>query len=154
MITITLKRDSIISDLRVKSHEEAMTIQDPEARYAVEAGTEKLAEVNQCVTDAFSEVSSLLREVLSGTVVSTANDAYTATGDLVLSLDVSSRKSPGLAKPLTDALHALAVNSALGRFYRSVGRIDLGDAKMRFAKEMVPAIETLIYTKYKPTYPE
>ena len=151
-VTLTIGRSSVLSDLRVKSHAEAAAISDAEERYIVEAGTEKLPEIHECITEAFAEASAILRPFLSGTASASANDTYRSTGDLSLSLDVTTRKASGLAQPLTDAVHAYVVDCALARFYRAVGRPQMGEIHHNSLADDRAAIDALILTRKKPTY--
>lgn len=150
--TITISRSSIISDIRLKSHMEAASISAAEERYIVEAGTEKVEELNQCVTDAFAEVSGIVRPVISAAAQLTANDNYRSSGDLVLSFDLSERKSGGFAAPLADAIHKYVVDSAMSRFYRSVARPVFADSHERMLIPGRANIEAIIYVKNEPTY--
>ena len=151
-ITITLGRSNVIDDMRVKSHFEAAAISDAEERYIVEAGSEKASELNQSVTDAFAEVSSIVRQFITGEATASANDSYRAAGDLVLVLEVPARKSTALAVPLADALHKYAVDSALVKFYHAVSRPNFGDMHERELVTDKANIDILLFTKQEPTY--
>lgn len=151
-ISITIQRSSVVSDLRSRSHAEAAAISDAEERYIVEAGTEKMEIINQCVTDAFAEVSALLRQFLTGESTASANDSYQSSGDLALSVDVSSRRSSGLARPLTDAVHKYAVNSAMAKFYNSVSRPEMSAIHEKYLQADIANINSLLYFKHEATY--
>ena len=151
-ITITIGRSSVLSDIRVKSHAEAAAISNAEERYIVEAGTEKLPEVHQCINDAFSEVHAIVRQFVTGASTASANDAYRSSGDLVLALDIPSRKSVAIATPLTDAIHKYVVDSAMSKFYRAVSRPAMGDAHAQSLASDRANIDILLYTKQEPVY--
>ena len=151
-VTLTIARSSVLSDIRVKSHAEAAAISDAEERYIVEAGTEKLPEVHECITEAFAEASAILRPFLSGLATASASDSYRSTGDLTLTLDITARKAAGLAVPLTDAIHAYVVDCALARFYRAVGRPQMGDIHHNSLTDDRAAIDAIVLTRTKPTY--
>ena len=151
-ITITIGRSSVLSDIRVKSHAEAASISDAEERYIVEAGTEKLPEVHQCITDAFAEVSAFVRPFITGSASATANDAYRSSGDLALALDIPTRKSVALATPLADAIHKYVVDSAMNKFYRAVSRPAMGEPHAQSLASDKANIDVLLYTKQEPVY--
>ena len=151
-ITITIGRSSVLSDIRVKSHAEAASISDAEERYIVEAGTEKLPEVHQCITDAFAEVSAFVRPFITGSASATANDAYRSSGDLALALDIPTRKSIALATPLADAIHKYVVDSAMNKFYRAVSRPAMGEPHAQSLASDKANIDVLLYTKQEPVY--
>ena len=41
-VTITITRASVLADMKVKSHAEVATIEDPKQRYLVELGAERV----------------------------------------------------------------------------------------------------------------
>lgn len=151
-LNITIGRNSVIADLRVKSHAESAVIGDAEERYIVEAGSEKIQEIHQCVTDAFSEASAILREFNTGTQTLIANDDYRAAGDLVLALEISARRASGLATPLADAIHKYVVDSAMAKFYRAVSRPEMAERHSAALPSDRSNIDVLLYTKHEPVY--
>jgi len=154
-ITITIQRSSVLADMKVKNHHEAALITDSRERYLVEAGTEKLPELHQCITDAFSDASALVRpfiESVSSSASVSGNDSYSSTGDLSVVLEVTSRKANGLTVPLTTALHKYVVDDALAKFYKAVGHSVLGQAREADVAKDIATIEGLIYRRSNPIY--
>lgn len=134
--------------MKVKSHAEVATIADPTERYLVEAGTEKLEEINQCITNASTEVNSLLLRFLSGTSgAATATDSY-ETADIIYTLDMPEAPTPTFAAELTRAIHAYIVDSALALFYQSVSQGNLSTMHASKLPSEITIIRKLIY--YRP----
>ena len=154
-ITITIQRSSVLSDIKVKNHHEAALIPDSKERYLVEAGTEKVQELHQCITDAFADASALMRAETIGTTSAqseTENDDYTSTGDLSFVMNFSDRKAPGLKTPLASALHKYVVDNALARYYKAVSHMALSQARESELAKDISTIENLIYHRSNPTY--
>ena len=154
-ITITIQRSSVLADMKVKNHHEAALIQDTRERYLVEAGTEKLPELHQCITDAFADASAIVRQFISPgspSATITGNDTYSATGDLSVVLSVTSRKAAGLTDPLAAALHKYIVDAALAKFYKAVAHPALAQAREADLQRDNATIENLIYRRGKPSY--
>ena len=152
-VTINITRASVLADMKVKSHAEVAVIADPTERYLAELGTEKEQEAQQCITDAATEVHSVLRAFLGGfSGTETASDAYDTTATITYVLKVTARKAPGLAAPLAKAVHAYIVDSALGKFYASVSRPELAERHNAQLPAEISVIENLIYRRTNPTY--
>jgi len=139
-MTITLTEADILLDIKIKSHQQAETIVDPTERYKVEAGTEKEDDIKQCIKDAAAEVCAVLRPFL------------TSYSSLSFTLDVTTRKETGLQGPLTDAIYAYIVDSAMAKFYRDVNRPTFAEQHLQHLPTDLAAIESLIYRRTKPTY--
>lgn len=151
-VTISISRASVLADMRVTSHAEVAGIGDDKARYLSELGTEKLQEANQCITDAATEVTGILRPHLAGTTATTASDPYDTTATIVYALQVPPRKVPGLADAMAKAIHAYIVDSALGRYYVSVSRPDLAEPhRARLSGEMA-TMDNILYRRAAPAY--
>ena len=153
-ITITIQRSSVLADAKVVSHAEVATIEDDKMRYLYEAGTEKAQQLHQCITDAFSDASSVMRQFATGTPAQsvTANDTFASSGDLVIAMSVTTRKAAGLETPLTAALHKYIVDDTLARFYKGVNNPSLQGAHEKAMPADISAIEGLVYRRMKPTY--
>jgi len=154
-ITITIQRSSVLADMKVKNHHEAALIPDSKERYLVEAGTEKLLELHQCITDAFSDASAIVRPFIKSVTPSateTGNDTFASTGDLSLVLSVTSRKANGLTVPLTAALHKYIVNDAMAKFYKAVAHPTLSQARETDMQKDLSTIEALLYRRENPIY--
>lgn len=152
-VTINITRESLLADMKVKSHAEVASIADPKARYLAELGTEKEEEANQDITDAVAEVESILRPFLAANNgTETASDAYDDTNAITFTLSVTDRKADGMAAPLTKAVHAYIVDSALEKFYTSVAQPDLAQRHLAQQSAALPFIENILYRRKNPTY--
>lgn len=153
-VTVNIARANVLADMKVKSHLEVASIVDDRERYLAELGSEKEEEAQQCITDAATEVHSELRQLLvfGTSEPTTATDNYDTTATITFTLSVTSRKSPGLAKALANAVHAYVVDSALDKFYVAVARPDFADRhRARLANELA-VITNLCYRKFNPEY--
>ena len=150
-ITITISRASVLADMEVTSHGEVALLADPRDRYLSELGTEKEQEAQQCITDAATEVNSVLRPFLSGSAASSATDTYD-TGTIAYVLSVTTRKAYVLADALAKAVHAYIVDSALDKFYTAVSRPDFAERHRSRLASDVTVISNLIYHRAKPAY--
>lgn len=154
-ITITIQRSSVLADMKVKNHHEAALIPDSKERYLVEAGTEKLPELHQCITDAFSDASAIVRPFIKSSTESataTGNDTYASAGDLSVVLYLTWRKADGLSVPLTAAIHKYIVNDALAKFYKAVAHPALTQAREAEMQKDLSTIENLLHRRGNPTY--
>lgn len=152
-VTINITRASVLADMKVKSHAEVASIPDEKERYLAELGTEKAEEAQQCITDAATEIGSILRPFLSGfSGTKIATDTYDTTATITYTLSVTPRKAPGLADALTKAIHAYIVDSALEKFYTSVSRPDLAQRHLSAVAPALTFIENLLYRRKSPTY--
>ena len=150
-VTITINRSNVLADMKVKSHAEVALIADPKERYLAELGTEKEQEAQQCITDAATEVRSVLRQSLLETASSSATDPYD-TGAITYPLSVTARKAPGLADALAKAIHAYIVDSALDKFYTSVSRADFAERHRARTASALTVISNIIYHRANPAY--
>lgn len=147
-VTINITRANVIADMRIKSQQELAPVVDDRERYIAEIGTEKLEEVNQCITDASVEVSTILLPFLTGTAgSSSATDNYD-TANLVYNLSVAELPSPNFAADVTKAVHAYIVDSALAKYYLSVSRGQLAEAHAARLQALSIFLRNLIY--YRP----
>ena len=152
-LTITISRQSVVDDVRIKSHQQAETIADATVRYKIEAGTEKLEDIHQSINDAAADVAAVLRPFLTSlTVTASANDNYDDSYALAFMLDVTPRKQTALAKPLALAIHKYIVDATLEKFYRDVNSPELATLHSKMMEPDIGAIENLIYRRAKPTY--
>lgn len=152
-VQITIKRANVLDDMKVKSHAETAVIADPTERYIAELGSEKEEEAQQCITDASVEVTSVLRQSLKETGSNdTVDDDYDDSIDIVYSMDCTSRRAAGLGDSLMKAIHAYIVDSALNKFYISVGRADFAERHGSKLAAEIMVIRKLLHTKFKPVY--
>lgn len=151
-VTITISRNQVLADMKVKSHAEVATIEDPKVRYLVELGSERAEEAHQSINDAAGEVLAQLHKVTAASAEATGTDTYDNSSDISIDINVSSRTAPGLGTALAKVIHDYIVDSALSKYYVSVSRDDMATRHLNMLPRQLAMMEQLIYTKVEPTY--
>ena len=152
-VTVNITRSSVLADMKVTSHAEVASIEDDKARYLAELGSEKEQLAQQCITDAATEVHSVLRRFLAGfSGTETAADSYDTTATITYTLSVTARKSPGMADALAKAVHAYIVDSALARFYDGVSRPDFAERHRSNLAFELAVMDNILYKRKNPSY--
>lgn len=149
---ITIKFSEILFDLQNKNAEEVRFIEEPQARYLAEAGTNKIEELKRCIKEAFSFASSLCLRFLSVGEVTDADDSIENVEDLTLSLQLSERRGAGKASIIADTLHSMIVNMALSKFYNTIHQTDLATKRENLAASDVQIFHKHIFTKLPPVF--
>lgn len=139
-----------MNDLRNKSHYETAAITDVEARYRVEAGTEKTSEIQRCLGEAAGMLAHKCRRFLDGYLVDAADDTLVTSGDLMYTFDFTERRGIGKAESLAEMMHAFIVHYALARFYASVSQGELSNKHSLLTNETATTLEELLYSKLPP----
>ena len=148
---VTLDIETIIRDIRTKSHLEVANVADPAARYRVEAGTEKLTEVRRNIAGA---VSSLVNECYRFLdMAGTGESDDTIAGDkVVLNVTAGPRRLDGKEKAFAQKIHEIVVDLAMQRFYVSVAQVDMSKAHQSQAVAEIAELETMLRRKRPPKY--
>lgn len=149
-MVITLYTKEIMDHLRSISHREVAAIDDPDARYRVEAGTEKTYEINRCVSEAISRLSTRCRRWLKSEYQHTAGDTITIPTQFDFNLVLSERRSSNNAEPLQSEMHTFAVEYALSKFYSIVNQGELSNKHSLLAIDAGNTIDQILYTKQPP----
>lgn len=147
---VSLKIDTVIKDIRTKSHLEVSSVADPAARYKAEAGTEKLPELKRLLVEANAEVYIGLRDYLVDDGDMEANNIVELGDYFVYQFIYSDRRFAGKAQALADAIHAFLVDRVLSDFYISVSIPNLSQARKVQAEKDWSALMSLIRTKKIP----
>lgn len=147
---LSLSVPVILRDIKVKSHYEVSVITDAEARYRIEAGTEKEEEIYRDMTDVASALSRRLRRYLVEYYQEEASNEVSIPDAFVYDLEVSDRRADNLLQPLTDAAHDYVVHYTLAKFYSSVSQVDLSNKHSVLTEEAAKTIENLLYSKQPP----
>lgn len=150
-MTVTLNIEELFKDIRLKSRLECSAIADTEARYRVEAGTEKNDELYRDMTAAQGSLARRLARYLSASYVQEGDNTLFLPEAFVYELTVTDRRLQGKVQPLADACHDFIVHYTLSRFYKSVGMGDMSNAHSLQAAETGEEIDMLLYTKAAPT---
>lgn len=149
---IRLNIGKIINDVRTKSHFEVASVQDPTARYKIEAGTEKLGEVKR---DLAAAVATLVQECyrfLDAPGIDDVDNNITDAEELKLVVFGGPRRLYGKEKALAQKLHEIAVDLTLYKFYASVSQADLSKQHSSQAATGITSLEAMLRQKRPPKY--
>lgn len=149
-MVITLYEQELYNDVRKKSHYEVAEIQDVEARYRAEAGTEKQEEIMRCINEGIAQARHRCLRYLDETIVDRADNTMNIDEEHTFFFPISERRAIGKAEPLSAALHSFVVHYALSKFYSTVSQIELSNKHSLQAVEVGNDIDNLLYTKQPP----
>ena len=148
---VTLDIETIIKDIRTKSHLEVASVADPAARYRIEAGTEKLSEVKRDIAGAVSSLVNDCYRFLDTAGTDGADD--TISGDnIVLNVNAGPRRLDGKEKAFAQKVHEIIVDLSMQKFYISVSQIDLSKAHQAQATAGITELENMLRRKRPPKY--
>jgi len=148
-MVIELYTQEILNDLRSKSHYEVSQITDAEARYKVEAGSEKMDEVTRCISEAASRLHGRCRRFLKEFLSRNMDNTVFFPDKYVVNLVLSERR--GLNKEsIAEAMHTFLVEYALSKFYVSMSQQELSNKHSLLAVDAGNLIDELLYTKLPP----
>ena len=150
MITVTLTFDTLIKDLKEKSHLEVASIADPAVRYKLEAGTEKDPEIKRCLDEAATDLRGEIARFLAVDQTPSSNNALPTVSAYVYDLNLSSRRSSSKADALKNAFESYVVVRSLAKFHRSVGQAELSSMYESQALAQAQSINNLLYSKLPP----
>lgn len=148
---IRLSIESIIKDIRTKSHLEVASVADPATRYKIEAGTEKLAEIKRNIAGAVSTLVEKCYRFMDAPGIDYEDDSVTDK-DITLTLSVGPRRMEGKEKAVAQKIHEAVVNFALQKFYVSVSQVDLSGAHQAQGKANIEELEQMLRRKRPPKY--
>ena len=148
---INIKTQTLLEELRQKSHLGTERIKDAEVREAVRAGKEKTDELTRCIMTA----DSRLRAVIGGRYLkrdhSTAADDMLGLPDyLTYDLLINVKRASGKDTAFAGLFHDYLVNMALSRYYVSVAMADMAGARAALAAQDEKDIIILLNTKLPP----
>lgn len=149
---IKLNINKIVNDVRTKSHLEVATVQDPTARYRVEAGTEKMGEIKRDLAAAVSTIVQECYRFLDAPGVDDADNMLTDAEELTFVILGGARRLYGKEKALAMKLHEVAVDLTLHKFYASVSHADLSKQHASLAATGIAQIESMLRQKRPPKY--
>lgn len=149
---IRLNIGEIVKDVRTKSHNEVSNVQDPTARYKIEAGTEKLGEIRRDLAAAVSTIVQECYRFLDAPGVDDADNSLTDGDALTFVVLGGARRLYGKEKALAQKLHSIAVDLTLHKFYASVSQADLSKQHASLAATAVAELESMLRQKRPPKY--
>lgn len=147
---IEFSKKELLFDMMNKSHSEVSVITDAEARYKVEAGSEKADELERDFITAMTMLNPHISRYLVSDFICRADNGAGLPEILVFEFSLSERRLDGKVQPLTDAIHAFLVDCTLGLFYASVAHTEFQKKRTEMAAVDAQLIEQLIYTKRPP----
>lgn len=147
---IELSKNELLFDMMNKSHSEVSVITDAEARYKVEAGTEKKDELERDLITALSMLNPHISRYLVSDFTEDADNEAALPDTIVFEFSFAERRLDGKMQPLTDAIHAFLVDCTLGLFYASVAHTEFQTKRTQMAAADAQLVEQLIYTKRPP----
>ena len=147
---IVLNVQGLLKDIKSKSHYDVSSVTDAEARYRIEAGTEKEDEILRTMAEVATSLSRRLRRFLESGYQMIASDRVSLPEDFTWELDISERRANNLMQPLADAAHSYIVHYTLAKFYSTVSAVELSNIHSTWTAEAAEAIDELIYSKQEP----
>ena len=148
---VTLDIETVIRDIRTKSHLEAASVADPAARYRVEAGTEKLSEVKRDIAGAVSSLVNDCYRFLDMPGTGEADDII-SDGKVVLNVSAGQRRMDGKEKAVAQKIHEIVVDLSLQKFYVSVTQLEMSKAHQAQAVTGIAELESMLRRKRPPKY--
>lgn len=149
-MVITLYAEEIVKQLRTVSHREVAAIEDPDARYRAEAGSEKLTEIYQCVWEAFARLSARCSRWLKATYQHTRDNVRDVPTAFTFEFVLSERRSINNTEPLLNEMQNFMVEYALSKFYSMVNQGELSNKHSLLALDAGNTIDQILFTKQPP----
>ena len=152
-MVIIIHTEDILNLLRSISHREVAAIEDPDARYRVEAGTEKMYEINRCVSEAFSRLYSRCSRWTRATYDHKRDNLPADAGlpeNYSIEFVLSERRAINKAEGLQEAMQTFMVEYALSKFYSIVSQGELSNKHSLLAVDAGNTIDQILYTKQPP----
>lgn len=134
----------------MKSHQEVSVIDDNEARYRAEAGSEKLEDITRCLGEGLGAVRHRCVRFLKEEITERSDNLSNLPEKVSFDLALSERRAIGKNEPLTKAMHSLVVEYALAKFYSDVSQMELSNKHSALAINAGNEIDDLLYTKLPP----
>lgn len=149
-MTINISSDSVISEMRQKSHFEVQNIQDPKLRDNARAGLEKMDELGRCVVVADAQLRSLLTRYLQTVAAETVSPGITVPTTLSFVLSLSERRDANKSAQLPQMMRDYIVNLALSKYYATVSVADLASKRGNEAAAIGVDIIRILFHKNPP----
>ena len=151
-MTINITTASLISEIKQKSHYDSENfIKEAEARYKVEAGTEKADEINSCVLSADSQLRTLVTRYLVTTPVDPVTVGITPPVTLTYALGLSERRDANKCAQLPQLFRDYLASAALSKFYATMSVTDLASKWGNQAAALGADIVRILFHKNPPT---
>lgn len=149
-MVIKLYTQELLKDIRTKSHQEVAGIEDVEARYRAEAGSEKMEDIVRCVGEGIGKLRHRCIRFLREEITEISDNLSALPDEIIVDLSLSERRAIGKSDPLKTAMHSLIVEYSLAKFYSDVNQIDLSNKHSAQALDADRQIDELLYSKVPP----
>ena len=149
-MVIVLYTEEIVKNLRTISHREVAAIEDADARYRAEAGSEKMEEIYRCVWEAFARLSARCSRWLKATYQNRRDNVMNIPTQFGFEFLLSERRSINNTEPLLNEMHTFMVEYALSKFYSTVNQGELSNKHSLLAIDAGNNIDQILYTKQPP----
>lgn len=152
-MVITIYTERLISRIKEISHREVEVIEDDDARYRAEAGTDKLSDIRHCIADAAKRLDGRVSRFLKG-AYPTARDNRRDTfpTSYIYEFVLSERRGIGKADGLEEAMETFLVEYSLSKFYSTVSQGELSNKHSLLAIDAGNIIEEMLFTKRAPSH--
>ena len=149
-MTVTIKTEPIIYEVRQKSHLGVQDIKDPEARDNARAGLDKMDEIRRCIYDGFAQLQRRCGRFLARDYEVEADNVSGMPAAYIYDFTVSERRGVNKVEALEEAMHGFVVQYALAKFCATVNQREFSNAYSLSAIDYGNQIEELLYTKLPP----
>lgn len=148
---ITLHSKKIKEAILKISHDEVAGIEDADARYRAEAGTEKKYEILNAIREALRRLDKKLARWLVEEYDPNGNNILEELPEaFVYNFNFSERRAIGKTEALTIAMHTFIVEYSLMKFYSNVSQGELSNKHGLLAVDAGNELEELLFTKNPP----
>lgn len=149
-MVITLYVEEIVNQLRSISHREVSAIEDPDARYRLEAGSEKLDEIYRCISEAYARLTARCRRWLKASYQQSRDNMREIPVQFSLEFVLSERRAINVDKDLMNEMNSFMVEYVLSKFYSDANQGELSNKHSLLALDAGNSIDELLYTKQPP----
>lgn len=146
-MVVTITTSDILLLVRSISHREVAGILDVEARYRAEAGSEKAAELEECVKEGIARLQSRVYRFLTSVTYSPESGFPTT---VAFNFDLSDRRGNNKEEAITEACNTFVLEYALSKFYSIVSQGELSNKHSLATLETGNHLDELLYTKNPP----
>ena len=149
-MVVELYVQEILSNLRAVSHREVAGIENVDARYRAEAGSEKMDDIYRCIFDAAKRLGSRCFRFLDDAYIPNFDNASNFPEKITYDFNFSERRAINKAVPLEEAMHTFILEYALAKFYSIVNQSELSNKHSLQAIDAGNVLDELLYTKKPP----
>ena len=150
---VRLSLTELKHDILVKSEHEVDGL-EPEKKYALQIGTDKMDMIERNLLRASSDVTNALRRFMTPDYTALGNNTRELPDNFEWTLSISERRTGCTVQALADACHGYIVNQVLMLYYENKKEEELAKYHGAVANDDMKTIEQLIYSKQPPIFSE